>query len=157
MDKDKILIVDDEEGIRSQLSWALQSDYDVLLAETPAKAVEVFNSSSPSLILLDIALSSSQAEPDGLELLDTFLEIDPFVKVIMVTGHDEKENALQAILKGAHDFYPKPIDLAEIKAIVQRALYVQKLEKENRVLSEALQRQHRFEEIIGNSQKMEQV
>lgn len=154
MNKDKILIVDDEEGIRTQLAWALGSEYEIIQAESAAAALAALKSQAPTLVLLDIALSSSQTEPDGLELLGTLLEIDPFLKVIMVTGHDEKENALRAIQKGAFDFYPKPVDVTEIKIIVKRALYIQKLEKENQKLSEALERQHRFQEIIGSSEIM---
>ena len=151
------MIVDDEEGIRTQLSWALTGEYDILQADSAARALLLMKSESPALVLLDLALSTSQAEPDGLELLGTLLEIDPFLKVIMVTGHDEKPNALEAIQKGAHDFYAKPIDLEEIKIIVKRALYIQKLEKENKKLSEEIEHKHQFEEIIGTSEKMEQI
>jgi len=157
MDRDKILIVDDEEGIRTQLSWALSGEYDLLQADTAARALSLMKSESPGLVLLDLALSTSQAEPDGLELLGTLLEIDPFLKVIMVTGHDEKPNALEAIQKGAYDFYAKPIDLEEIKIIVKRALYIQKLEKENQQLTEEIEHRYQFEEIIGTSEKMAQI
>lgn len=157
MNKDKILIVDDEEGIRTQLLWALRSEYEVWQADSASPAISITKSESPNLVLLDLALSSSQAEPDGLELLSMLLEIDPFLKVIMVTAHDERTNALKAILRGAHDFYAKPVNVDELKIIVKRALYVQKLERENRELSEELQRLHKFEEIVGSSEKMEQV
>src|SRR5574341_300035 len=157
MERDKILIVDDEEGIRTQLSWALSGEYAILQADSAARALLLMKSESPALVLLDLALSTSQAEPDGLELLGTLLDIDPFLKVIMVTGHDEKPNALEAIQKGAHDFYAKPIDLEEIKIIVKRALYIQKLEKENRQLAEEIEHKLQFEEIIGTSEKMAQI
>ncbi len=157
MDRDKILIVDDEEGIRTQLAWALSAEYRVLQADSAAPALDIVRAENPNLILLDLALSTTQAEPDGLELLGTFLEKDPFLKVIMITGHDEKPNALEAIKKGAYDFYAKPIDLDEIKIIIKRALYIQKLEKENRQLAEELESKQKFEEIIGTSEKMEQI
>jgi two-component system NtrC family response regulator len=155
--KDRILIVDDEDGIRTQLSWALAGEYEVLQAETPGRALELVRLQSPQLVLLDIALGTSQAEADGLELLATFLDIDPFLKVVMVTGHDEKANALEAISKGAYDFYAKPIDLEEIKIIVKRALHIQRLEKENQRLSQEIERQYKFQEIIGSSPSMEQI
>ncbi|OGC77766.1 MAG: PEP-CTERM-box response regulator transcription factor [candidate division Zixibacteria bacterium RBG_16_50_21] len=155
--KDRILIIDDEEGIRTQLCWALAGEYEVLQADAPGRALEIVRTQGPQLVLLDIALSTSQAEPDGLELLATFLEIDPLMKIVMVTGHDERANALQAIAKGAYDFYAKPIDLEEIKIIIKRALHIQRLERENQRLSEEIERRHKFQEIIGTSPNMDQI
>jgi two-component system NtrC family response regulator len=156
MKKEKVLIVDDEEGIRTQLSWALQEEYEILLASNAEEALEVARKEKPNLIALDIALSSYEHEKDGLDILEDLLQIDPLLKVIMITGHGEKENALRAISSGATDFYTKPINLEELKIIIKRALHIQKLERENKALTENLE-EKKFEEIIGTSPKMVEV
>lgn len=154
--KEKILIVDDEEGIRTQLSWALQDEYEILLASNAEEALEVTRKERPDLIALDIALSTYEHEKDGLDILEDLLQIDPFLKVIMITGHGEKENALRAISSGASDFYTKPINLEELKIIIKRALHIQGLERQNRELTQKLE-EKKFEEIIGASSKMIEV
>jgi len=156
MGKEKILIVDDEEGIRTQLSWALQDEYEILLASNAEEALELARKEKPNLVALDIALSTYEYEKDGLDILEDLLQIDPLLKVIMITGHGEKENALRAISSGACDFYTKPIDLEELKIIIKRALHIQGLERENRELTDRLG-EKKFEEIIGTSSKMVEV
>ncbi len=156
MGKEKILIVDDEEGIRTQLSWALQDEYEILMASTAEEALEVTRREKPDLVALDISLSPYEYDKDGLDVLEGLLQVDPFLKVIMITGHGERENALRAISSGATDFYTKPINLEELKVIIKRALHIQKLERENRTLIENLE-EKKFEEIIGTSNKMVEV
>ncbi|HEX9916759.1 MAG TPA: response regulator, partial [candidate division Zixibacteria bacterium] len=87
--KDKILIVDDDEGIRTQLNWALSGEYDVFLAENANQALEIAKKEKPDLVALDITLSPLEEEKSGLDIIESFLEIDPLVKIIMITGHDE--------------------------------------------------------------------
>ena len=157
MDKDKILVVDDDEGIRTQLNWALSPDYEVLLAENANQALEIAKKEKPNLVALDITLSPLEEEKSGLDIIGDFLEINPSVKIIMITGHDEKENALKAIQSGVYDFYSKPISLDELKIIIKRALHVQKLERENRELTFRLEDKQKFEEIISSSPKMQEV
>ena len=156
MGKEKILIVDDEEGIRTQLSWALQDEYEILMASTAEEALEATRREKPDLVALDISLSPYEYDKDGLDVLEDLLQTDPFLKVIMITGHGERENALRAIGSGATDFYTKPINLEELKVIIKRALHIQKLERENRTLIENLE-ERKFEEIIGTSNKMVEV
>lgn len=157
MNKDKILIVDDDEGIRTQLNWALSPDYDVLLAENANQALEIAKKEKPDLVALDITLSPLEEEKSGLDIIGDLLEIDPSVKVIMITGHDEKVNALKAVKLGAYDFYSKPVNLDELKIIIKRALHIQKLERENRKLMSRLEEDKKFEEIISSSPKMQEV
>ncbi|MCK4856344.1 MAG: PEP-CTERM-box response regulator transcription factor [candidate division Zixibacteria bacterium] len=152
-----ILIVDDEKGIRDQLSLALESDYKILVAATASKAINAARQDKPNVALIDISLSPHGGDKEGLDLLTQLLENDPTVKAIMVTGHGEKENALQAVGAGAFDFYVKPIELEELKIIIKRALYLQTLEIENAALAESLKRQEGFSEIIGDSPRMREM
>lgn len=158
MNKAKILIVDDEEGIRKQLSWALASDYQVLEAQDRQEALNLVREHRPNLVALDVSLTpGSTGGREGMELLGEALNLEPRVKVIMITANDEKENILEAVNLGAYDYYVKPINIEEIKVIFKRALYMQKLEQENERLNKALQEKHEFTEIISSCDKMQEV
>lgn len=156
-DRTTILIVDDEDGIRSQLTLALEDVYQITTAATPDQALAQTREHNPQIILLDIALSPYSDSQEGLEILPQLLEIDPRVKVIMVTGNDERQNALTAVGAGAFDFYVKPINLDELKVIVRRAAYLHRLELENRQMAIALKQHKGFPNIIGTSPKMQKV
>ncbi|MCX6830954.1 MAG: PEP-CTERM-box response regulator transcription factor [candidate division Zixibacteria bacterium] len=156
-DRTTILIVDDEEGIRSQLTLALEDLYQIITAATPDEALTQASEQRPQVILLDIALSPYSGSQEGLEILPQLLEIDPRAKVIMVTGNDERQNALTAVGAGAFDFYVNPINLDELKVIVNRAVYLRKLEIENRQMASALKQHKGFPNIIGTSSKMQKV
>ncbi len=156
-EKAKILVVDDEEGIRTQIYWALANDYDVSQAVDYDTALKLAKEEKPDLVTLDIALTSLADDLSGLRLLHELLIIDPYLKVIMVTGNEEKETALKSVNEGAYDYYQKPIDLEELKLIVKRAVALRKLELENLSLSQKLEKKQKFSEIIGSSKKMLEV
>lgn len=157
-DKPKILIVDDEEGIRQQLNWALASDFEVLQAKDKDMALRLVGEQRPNLVALDVSLTPGCSDgKGGMELLSALLSIEPRTKVIMITGNNERENMLKAVACGAYDYYVKPIDLEEIKVIFKRALYIQKLEEENQRLARELEGKQKFEEIIGTSTGMQEV
>lgn len=157
MEKKPILIVDDEEGIRSQLKWALTDSYVVLEAADGAEALILAMEHKPAIVLQDISLSSREGATEGLELIEKYLDLNSFCKIIMVTGHGDKENALKAIQYGAYDFFSKPVDLEQLKIIINRAVWVAQLEEENSRLSSELAQRKSFEKIIGGSDKMMQV
>lgn len=158
MEKDKILIVDDEQEIRRQLMWALSDDYEVMEASNKAAAMDLIREKKPQLATLDISLdTSSNDTQEGMHLLEEALSIDPKLKVIMITGNNNREFALKAIKRGAYDYYEKPINLEEIKVILKRALYIQKLERENERLTRELEEMHKFENIIGSCPGMQDV
>jgi len=157
LDKEAILIVDDEEGIRSQLKWALIDSYQIFEAEGVDDALEQARQYHPLVILQDIALTARDDAAEGLGLIEKYLDINPFSKIIMVTGHGQKENALKAIELGAHDFFSKPVDLDQLKVIIERSHRVALLEKENNSLKSELADVRSFENIIGDSNKMQEV
>ena len=157
MVQDTILIVDDDAGIRDQLRWALEADYQIVMAGTAQEALAVCREARPDLVLLDITLSDCETDPTGMDLLPQLTESDPFRKVIMVTGSTERAHALDAIERGVVDFYQKPINLDELKTIIRRALYVQKLERENRDYRTRLTAKPGLAGIIGDSEPMRNV
>ena len=157
MAKPKLLIIDDDEGIRTQMKWALADDYDVFVAEDRPAAVKLFYEEKPAVVTLDLGLPpDTDGTEEGFAALGEILEIDPFTKVVIITGREEKEHALQGIDSGAHDFFCKPIDVDDLKIVLKRALNYYRLEHENRELKS--QRQGGgIGEMMGTSSAMQKV
>jgi len=155
--KPKLLIIDDDEEIRTQMRWALAEDYDILPAGDRAAATDVFRSEHPPVVLLDLGLPPQPATPDeGLATLSDLLTADSLVKVIIVTGQGEKEVALRAVGAGAYDFLGKPVEMAELKLLLKRCFHVARLEREYREMQQRLQGD-RFEGMLGTSARMQVV
>ena len=153
--KPKVLIVDDDEAIRTQMKWALSQDYEVHFAEDRKGALEVFKANSPAVTLLDLGLPPHPNQSDeGLAALSELLEVDATAKVIVISGQSEKQNALQAVGEGAYDFLVKPVEMDELKLLLRRCIQVVELEKEYRELQQS-QRSDVFEEMLGTSSQMQ--
>jgi two-component system NtrC family response regulator len=153
----KLLIVDDDEDIRSQMKWALAQDYQVVLAEDRTAAIKAFREHRPMVVLLDLGLPPNPAGPEeGLATLTEMLEVDRFAKVIIVTGQGEKENALRAVGNGAYHFLCKPVEIDEVKALLKMGFYLAQLEKENREMQK-LGSGDNFEGMLGGSPHMQDV
>ncbi len=155
--KPKVLIVDDDEEIRSQMRWALASEYDVSLAADAPEALAVFAERRPSLVLLDLGLPPKPQDPgEGMALLARLLAMDRTLKIIILSGQSDRANAVRAIGGGAYDFLAKPLDVAQLRMLMQRALYVSELEREYR-RSQSRDRADAFEGILGASHQMRDV
>lgn len=155
--KPTLLLVDDDEEIRSQLKWALTEDYQVLTAGDRSEALAAFNQQQPLVTLLDLGLPPRPADPDeGFAALAELLKSDHSAKIVMVTGQGEKGNALRAVGEGAYDFLCKPVDIDELKVILRRACQVAQLEREYRELQQSVSRDG-FEGMIGGSARMNSV
>ncbi len=155
--KPKLLIVDDDEEIRTQMKWALSEDYDILSAEDRPSALEVFLVERPAAALLDLGLPPRPADTEeGFALLSTLLSTDKSLKAIVITGQNEKDHALRAIGAGAYDFLCKPVDMQELKFLLKRCFYVAQLEKEHREMQQVLAG-GTFEGMLGTSPKMQEV
>ncbi|MGP8198648.1 MAG: PEP-CTERM-box response regulator transcription factor [Limisphaerales bacterium] len=137
--KAKLLIVDDDQEIRTQMKWALAADYDILLAEDRASAIEIFQSARPLVVLLDLGLPPHPTAPDeGLATLSELLVLERLAKIVIITGQGEKGIALQAIGAGAYDFLVKPVDKDELKLLVRRCFHVASLEVEYRQMQQMM-------------------
>jgi two-component system NtrC family response regulator len=153
--KPKVLIVDDDEAIRTQMKWALNQDYDVHFAEDRREALEAFKANSPVVTLLDLGLPPHPNQCDeGLAALSDLIAVDATAKVIVVSGQSEKENALQAVGAGAYDFLCKPVEMAELRLLLRRCIHVVELEQEYRELQQS-QRSDVFEDMLGTSPQMQ--
>ena len=128
MTKPTLLIVEDDEDIRTQMKWALAADYEVVMAEDRAGAVAAFTASGPSVALLDLGLPPRPNDPEeGFATLSSLLALDPLAKVIILSGQGDKENALRAVGAGAYDFLCKPVDMDDLRLVLQRCVYVAEL------------------------------
>ena len=122
--KPKLLIVEDDDTLRTQMSWALAEEYEVCEAEDRETALEVFRKERPALVTLDLGLPPApQGVEEGFLALDAILGIDSNAKVVIVTGRAEREYRRNALAKGAYDFFSKPYDLEELKIALRRAHY----------------------------------
>ena len=157
MTKPTLLIVEDDEDIGTQMKWALASDYEVVMAEDRAGAVAALTASRPSVTLLDLGLPPRPNDPEeGLATLASLLTLDPMAKVIIVSGQGDKQNALRAVGSGAYDFLCKPVDMDELRLVLQRCVYVAGLEREYRALQQG-RRADGFEDMLGGSPQMQAV
>ena len=124
MNKVKLLIVDDDTDISSQMKWGLINDYDVFVAGDRPMALEIFKKERPVVVTLDLGLPpQAGGVEEGFLALAEMLEHDPLSKVIIITGQNEKEHALAGIAGGAYDFLNKPVQLDELQVIIRRALH----------------------------------
>jgi two-component system NtrC family response regulator len=157
MQKPRILIVDDDDTVRSQMNWALKQDFETLLADSRPSALELLREGRPSAVTLDLGLPPSPGNAtEGMLALAEMLEVDPLLKVMVVTGQGEKKIALEAIGQGAYDFFCKPIDIEKLKVVLGRAVQVYELECEHRQLVQSLPSSE-FQAMIGSSSPMQAV
>ena len=153
---EKILIVDDNADILQQLKWGLSEDYAVILAGNVNEGIGLFKKNQPTVVILDLGLPPHEdTSVEGFRGLAELLEIDPYVKVIMLTGNSERENAQKAVQMGAYDFFPKPPVLSDLKVVIGRAIHLAKLEEQNRSLQRAIEQKSReFGGMIGQCPEM---
>lgn len=157
MEKPKLLIVEDDSSIATQMKWALAKDYEIFLAEDRASALEILIKEQPPVVTLDLGLPPYPGEvKEGFMALTEMLSQDGFVKVVIITGQGEKDHALKAIGEGAYDFFCKPIQIEELKVVLGRAFYVSKLEREHCELQQLLSGES-FEGMLGTSPQMQEV
>ena len=153
----KLLIVDDDEEIRTQMKWALAQDYEILLAQDRPAALEQFRSAHPAVVLLDLGLPPHPANPEeGLATLSDMLKEDGTTKIVIISGQGEKENALRAIGSGAYDFLGKPVEVEELKLLLKRCFHVAQLEKEYAAMQQ-LMGGDSFEGMLGASAQMRPI
>ena len=130
----RLLVVEDDPGLQSQLRWCFE-ECDVTIVGNREEAIAALRRFEPQVVTLDLGLPPDPANAsEGLATLQAILRLAPHTKVIVVTGNDERENALKAVSLGAYDYYQKPIDATSLSLIVQRAFHLYALEEENRQL-----------------------
>ncbi|MBV7534782.1 PEP-CTERM-box response regulator transcription factor [Duganella sp. sic0402] len=132
MGKHKILVVEDDPGLQKQLYWALD-DYEVVVADNREAAMAQLRRHQPAVVTMDLGLPpDADGASEGLTLLSKILAAAPDTKVIILSGNQERSNALKAVAVGAYDFHQKPLDMEMLSLVVARAFYLHGMQQENR-------------------------
>ena len=152
----KLLVVEDDPGLQTQLKWCFEG-FEVIIAGDREAALEELERHHPPVVTLDLGLPpDADGTSEGFATLEQILERAPHTKVIVVTGNNDRSNALQAVALGAYDFFYKPIDADLLGFIVNRAFRLHEIESENHRLS--LQHpQSPLEGVISASPEMLKV
>src|SRR5437773_1545909 len=136
----KVLIVDDEQGIRQALGQLLEFEgYEVRSADNATDGITQYQSFRPHLVFLDVKMAGI----DGLEALKRLREIDPSAVVVMISGHATIQTAVEATQRGAYDILEKPLDTDRILVTLRNALSHLDLYEENTRLRQTIE--SRFE------------
>lgn len=154
MSKKMVLIIDDEDNIRSGLMLSLKSEgFDVQGAASGVEALDKINLFLPDLIVSDIKMPGL----NGLELLEQVKIKHPNIPVIMLTGHAGLDDAVTAMKLGAYDFLTKPVHLDKLILLIQRAIAQTDQQHQLQNLSEQLDKHKGMENIIGNSASIKKL
>ncbi|MCB0804829.1 MAG: sigma-54-dependent Fis family transcriptional regulator [Bacteroidales bacterium] len=160
MEKVKILVVDDEQRVRDEIAEFLtENKYDVQKAALPSEAFNILQKNDIHIVILDIKLP----EMDGLSVLEIIKDKYPDIEVIMISGHGDMSSVIEAMRKGAADFFPKPFRLMDINLAIQRTTRFinlsnkyKELEKNYSLISSEIQKSIGHQ-LIGKSKAMKHV
>ena len=154
MDKEKILVIDDEQDMLNGCQKFLETaGYAVVVAESGEAGLALFETENPDLTIVDLKMPGM----DGMAVLESIMARDQEAIVIVFTGYGTIESAVKAIRAGAFDFVQKPFDPDAFLIVIERALKLRQVRMENRALKQMLDTRFRFENIIGNSEAITQV
>ncbi|MYM97501.1 PEP-CTERM-box response regulator transcription factor [Duganella vulcania] len=132
MAKNKLLVVEDDQGLQKQLRWSLDA-YEVVVADDRESAMAQLRRHQPAVATMDLGLPPDpDGASEGLALLQQILAAAPDTKVIVLSGNQAREHALKAIAMGAYDFHQKPLDADTLALVVARAFYLHAMQQENR-------------------------
>jgi two-component system nitrogen regulation response regulator NtrX len=147
----RILVVDDEQGVREALRQLLEYEgYVVALAGSGSEGLDAYAGFKPHLVLLDVKMAGM----DGLATLAKLREADPQALVVMISGHGTIATAVEATQLGAHDFLEKPLDTHRVLLTLKNALQHVTLAHEVRALKAAVEERY---EMVGSSSAIRQV
>jgi len=150
----KILVIDDDSSLRRVLEYNLQQEgYEVLTASDGESGLKLFEEKSPALVITDLKMPGM----GGFQLLAAVKERSPATVVIVLTAFGAIDTAVEAMKLGAFDYITKPFNREELKLTVKKALQLQGLSEENRLLKEELSGRAEFKSIVGTSRAMEGV
>ncbi len=154
-EKNTLLIVEDDPGLQKQLKWSF-GNYQTVIVGTRNEAIAALRRYTPNVVTLDLGLPPDAANAsEGLATLTEILELSPATKVIVVTGNDDRENAIKAVAMGAYDFYQKPIDIDVLNMIINRAFQLHELEQDYVTLRQKTSEP--LDGIIASCKKMQDL
>ncbi|MBL7130584.1 MAG: sigma-54-dependent Fis family transcriptional regulator [Candidatus Omnitrophica bacterium] len=151
---ERILVIDDEGKMRRVLEMSLsEKGYNIYLAESGEEGIKVLQEKDVDLVITDMKMPGI----DGLKVLERAKELDPDCPVILMTAYGTVETAVKAMKEGAYDYILKPFELEEMNILVEKALRLTRVIRENRVLKEELKGRYEFQNIVGRSRLMQDV
>jgi DNA-binding NtrC family response regulator len=154
MAHERILVVEDDASMGFFLSEAMRKEgYQVDVVASGEEALDKIGHDRFNLVILDLRLPSM----DGMEVLANIKVTTPELVVIMITAHGSKDTAIEAIRKGAYDYFTKPFDINEMRVVVKRALERGSLQDELRQLKETVEKRRGFYNIVGKSKEIRDV
>ncbi len=134
-----LLIVEDDLALQKQIKWSLDT-FESVTASDRESALLQFRRHQPAVVTMDLGLPPDpDSVSEGFKLLDQLLDLDPNVKVIVLTGQNEQANALRAVALGAYDFLAKPFEPDVLRLTIERAFRLAELQAENRRLQASQQ------------------
>ena len=142
-----ILIVDDEKNTREGLSIALEEEYEVYMASGADEAFNLMEAETFDIVLTDLRMAGKS----GLKVIDRAITLPNRPICIMMTAYGNVETAVEAMRRGAFDFLTKPVSLEKLEILIKRALQSRRIEAENVVLHERLDKKYSFDGIVGDS------
>jgi two-component system NtrC family response regulator len=158
MERERLLIIEDDEDIRTQLTYALQDEYAVSVAGDRTRAAAAVQEAPPEIVTLDLGLPPSpDTAEEGLRALEDILAAAPDAKVIIITGNGDRANAVAAVERGAFDYHLKPVNLEDLKVVLRRATYLRQLERESEEQARQREDSIRFTDILGSTPKMREI
>ncbi|MBW8899180.1 MAG: PEP-CTERM-box response regulator transcription factor, partial [Massilia sp.] len=135
--KPKLLIIEDDPGLQKQLRWSLDA-YDVVVAGDREAALAQIRRHEPAVVTMDLGLPPDpDGSTEGLATLQQILALAPDTRVIVLTGNQDRSNAVKAIGMGAYDFHQKPCDPEVLNLVIQRAFFLDALQQENRRMQQS--------------------
>src|SRR5438132_13222928 len=150
----RVLIIDDEQFHAEAVAESLERvGYDCVVATSGQAGARKIAQDEWDVILTDLRMS----DMDGLAILRKAKEESPEAEVVLITGHGDVKTAVEAIKQGAANYLTKPVDIAELRAIVDKAAERLRLARANRELKRQLDEKFGFEGVVGNSPKMHEV
>ena len=148
----KILLIEDDRGSREAL-LVLLKEFAIKGCDSGKQGLEILSGERFDIVISDLLLP----DLNGLEILTRIKHDSPHTEVILITGHASAETAVQAMKKGAFDYITKPLNIDELRIIIDKALEKGKLLSENVYLKKQLREKYEFASIIGSSQPMQQL
>ena len=151
-----LLIVEDDPALQKQMCWAFDQ-YETIVAGDRESAVASVRRHEPAVVTMDLGLPPRPEDPtEGLQLLEEVHALAPDTKVIVLTGQNDRANALKAIALGAYDFCEKPFEPVILTLMLERAFRVHDLQEENRRL-QAVQQTPVMAGIITRDPGMQKI
>ncbi len=150
----KVLIIDDEPNHAEVVAESLERvGYDCTVATTSAQGARLIEQGVPSVVLTDLKMDGL----DGLAIVRKVKQDLPEAEVVVITGHGDVQTAVEAMRAGAANYLQKPVNLAELRAMVEKAADRFRLAQANRELKQQIDERFGFEGLVGNSPRMLEI